>query len=241
MAIIRSITDGPARRGLDAVDLATLAVVVVAGLLRVPQPLHGDTLTFVHGGDVLVHGRLYADFWDIKPPGIFYFTALGGLLFGFDEVGQHLFELLYMTVTAGLALLAARTLPGRTRRFGNLAVLLAWVPHYAVGTCFFALQIEGIIGPALLASAFLGLREEKGARFASGCMAAWIIAAKQLFAPLILVFWWLSIRHRGGRAQARETAAPLLAGAVLVAVVLALPFALQGTLGEVLRTVFVYP
>lgn len=214
--------------------------MALAGVLRVPQPLHGDTLTFVHGGDVLVHGKLYADFWDIKPPGIFYFTALGGLLFGFHEIGEHLFELLYMTFTAALALFAARTLPGRSRRFGNVAVLLAWVPHYAVGTCFFALQIEGIVGPALLACAFLGLRPEKGARFASGCIAAWIIASKQLFAPLVLAFWWLSIREHG-KGRVRETAAPLLAGAGLVAVLLALPFAAQGTLGEVMRTLFVYP
>ncbi|NJK97534.1 MAG: glycosyltransferase family 39 protein [Bacteroidales bacterium] len=38
---------------------------------------------------------LYRDFWDIKQPGIFYFFLVGGKLFGFNEFGIHLLELLY--------------------------------------------------------------------------------------------------------------------------------------------------
>lgn len=228
------------RRRFDLVDLATIAAVVAAGVLRLPQPLHGDTVSFMHGGQVLLHGGLYRTFWDIKPPGIFYFNAAGGALFGFDDLGLHTFELLLTSAAAVLTLLAARSL-SLSRGFANLVVLFAFVPHYALGTAFYALQTEALVGPWLLACAWLATRGSSGSRLASGACGAVAIAFKQVFAPIVLFFWIVALREAGGSKALRRVGGPLLLGAVLTTALLAAPFALDGTLGTLLGVLFVEP
>ena len=58
------------------------------------------------GAEQWLSGHVYfRDFWDLKPPGIHLFDLIGGALFGFDEVGIHLFELLRSMTLAGLLVL----------------------------------------------------------------------------------------------------------------------------------------
>ena len=47
---------------------------------------------------------LSRDLFDIKQPGIYVFYAFGGLLFGFNEVGIRLFELVYWLAFSVFAL-----------------------------------------------------------------------------------------------------------------------------------------
>jgi hypothetical protein len=76
----------------------------------VPESFFGDqALNALMGKVIASGGAPYADLWDLKHPGVFFFFAAGGMLFGFDEVGIHLFELLWMLVTA----LAVRVMAGR--------------------------------------------------------------------------------------------------------------------------------
>jgi hypothetical protein len=51
---------------------------------------------------------LYRDFWDVKQPGIYWFYLAAGTLFGFDEVGIHTFELVYMVAFAAVLLISLK-------------------------------------------------------------------------------------------------------------------------------------
>ena len=69
----------------------------------------GDQALFAVYARELTRGAvLYRDLFDLKPPGIFLFYAAGGLLFGFTEVGIHLFELLYWLAFSAFAIVALR-------------------------------------------------------------------------------------------------------------------------------------
>src|SRR5579864_415008 len=88
--------------------LALIAVVLI-GLVHLPQPFHDDQAFFTIGAWKMSHGAvLYRDYWDIKQPGIFLFYLAGGKLLGFNEVGIHGFELLYMVTLALVLMLTLR-------------------------------------------------------------------------------------------------------------------------------------
>jgi hypothetical protein len=104
----RTISGPP--RGRRALDVIVFTAVTFVGLARVPESFFGDqALNALMGKVIASGGAPYADLWDLKHPGVFFFFAAGGMLFGFDEVGIHLFELLWMLVTA----LAVRVMAGR--------------------------------------------------------------------------------------------------------------------------------
>lgn len=79
------------------------------GIANLPRALAGDQALFVIFSRELQQGTvLYRDLWDAKQPGIFAFYWLSSSLFGSDEVGVHLGELV---VLLALTLVLQRTLP----------------------------------------------------------------------------------------------------------------------------------
>jgi hypothetical protein len=97
---MRTVSEGfdvQARTRLCAI--AGLALVAVLALLHLWYPFDDDQGLFAFGARELAHGaRIYADFWDLKQPGIYWYYEVAGSLFGFDEVGIHLFDLGWMLI-----------------------------------------------------------------------------------------------------------------------------------------------
>ena len=88
-------TATPTRTSI-ATNALALCVVVLAGGLCLAWPFWGDQALFtVYSREMTEGAVLYRDLFDVKQPGIFLFYAAGGLLFGFTEIGIHLFELVY--------------------------------------------------------------------------------------------------------------------------------------------------
>ena len=78
-------------------------------LVNLPQPFTGDQALFTIRASEMSDGKiLYRDLWVPKQPGIFYFYFVGGMLFGFNEIGVHTFELLYMTALSIVLILALK-------------------------------------------------------------------------------------------------------------------------------------
>src|ERR1044072_2235741 len=68
--------------------VGVLGLVAFVGLGALVQPFTWDQAVFALGAErLLAGGRLYVDYWDFKQPGIFWFFALAGRLFGVDEGG----------------------------------------------------------------------------------------------------------------------------------------------------------
>src|SRR4030095_3337989 len=82
-------------------DVVVFLCLLVLGAASLPIPFSGDQgLNLLIGKVISEGGAPYRDVWDLKHPGIFFFFAVGGSLFGFDEFGLHVFELIWMLTLA---------------------------------------------------------------------------------------------------------------------------------------------
>jgi len=231
---------------------AALAVVAFLGLGALLQPFTWDQAVFALGAErLLAGGRLYMDYWDFKQPGIFWFFALGGHLFGTDERGVHVLELLWM-----LALGAVTYGIGRGWLGARLA---AWAPiaacgfYYAVAGSWQLLQVEGLVGLPLALSLAASARAGR-ARSAAGL---WWIAAgvaggavlvfKLVLAPVLVAIWAVPagdrvMGERAGRVRAAlAILAPLALGILVPVGATVAVLARQGSLGIAWWTWVVFP
>ncbi|MBK9248128.1 MAG: glycosyltransferase family 39 protein [Ignavibacteria bacterium] len=64
-------------------------------------PLGADHFTFLRGGELVVNGgRMYVDYYDVKPPLIFYMFGIVGNILGFNELALRSFDLFWQVCTA---------------------------------------------------------------------------------------------------------------------------------------------
>jgi hypothetical protein len=188
------------------VNALALGLVVVAGGLCLARPFWGDQALFTVYAHQLTDGAvLYRDVFDVKQPGIFLFYALGGLLFGFSEVGIHLFELLYWIGFSAFALVALR--PYFTTRWApSLVPVFTVVAYYLYAGLLDLTQLEILVAfPILLAwwlidQAHPGTRRGLQRYAAAGLAAAAVVLLKHLYFLIILAFLgydMLRARRRG--------------------------------------------
>lgn len=85
----------------------------------------GDATLFAYGGRLILDGRIpYRDFWDNKPPLIFYLEALGYWCFGTSWLGPTLVQaLVYLLTVAAFAWLARKLHPEPHARAARMTFL----------------------------------------------------------------------------------------------------------------------
>jgi hypothetical protein len=180
---------------------AAIGAVLVAGLLSLPRALGGDQALFLYMAKSIHHGSvLYKDVWDAKQPGIYAFYFVAGNLFGFNEIGVHLAELVVMLT---LALVLQRTLPdfGFSARAAALSPLVVVLPYYVVATTWDLTQLEPLIGLPLYLGFWTSMRARRSdahdARWqlAAGACAAVVTIFKLLYLPYGFVFLAYSMRR----------------------------------------------
>lgn len=234
-------------------QILVLAIVVLIGLLHLSQPFYDDPAFFTIGAQGISKGEiLYRDFWDIKQPGIFAFYLAGGKVFGFDEVGEHAFELLYLI---GLSLVLMRTMKKyyRPRWVAAVCPLLTVGVYYGVSGIHHLGQVEGLVGfPMFLCLWFAYSSTEPGkARmvplFLSGIMGGFVLLLKLIFLPIVAAFWLTTIVYvlkkepQRRLAQAVRYLAAVSGGLLIPLFIVAVYFARVGALGIMLYTCFSYP
>ncbi len=230
-----------------------LMIVTALGLLNLQYPFVADqTMAFFAAKTVAGGGTLYVDFWDNKLPGLVWFYAAAGALFGFDEIGVHLLELLWMLV---FALVLMVTLAREfTVRWAVAGVPVAVIgTYYAASDPFHLTQLEMLVALPVYLSAWLATRTPSAARplalmqFLSGVCAGVTVTFKIVFAPLFVLFWlvaWYYLWRAGLRDWRRMALcllAPVSAGVALVIGLVAGWFWYEGALWELYWTAFVYP
>jgi hypothetical protein len=227
-----------------------LLAVLALGLIHLPHPFDWDQSLFTLGAERLASGGvLYRDFWDVKQPGIYWFYTVGGWLFGFNEVGIHLFELLWMMAFALTLLVTLR------RRWGpgpaaTLAPLFTVGAYYAAAGNQQLTQVEGLVGLPLYLTLWFATdgRDEKprAARaFLSGLCGAVVLIFKLVFLPLVGIIWLLALRAAARRGGARcalgSLVLPVSIGFALPLAVTLAYFARHDQLGMLVWTYFTYP
>jgi len=200
---------------------AVLAAVGFCGLGALVQPFTWDQAVFALGAErLLAGGRLYVDYWDFKQPGIFWFFALGGRLFGMHEFGVHCLELAWMLALALVVQRVARHWLGGTA--SALAPLAVAGFYFQAAAAWHLLQVEGLVLLPLTLS-FAGAWH--GAR--SGRVRGWLAAGaaggialvfKLALAPLLVAIWLVPLAtclRRGGRPQSTRALLALATGTLV--------------------------
>jgi hypothetical protein len=199
---------GPAitgfRRSRTSAVLA-IGAVVLAGAVCLAMPFWGDQALFTVYARELTRGAvLYRDVFDVKQPGIFIFYALGGQLFGFTEVGIHLFELAYWVAFSAFCVAALRPYFA-TRRGSPLVPVSTVVVYYLYAELLDLTQIEILVAFPLLLAWWLIDRADPSTRdglrrlAAAGLVAAVVVLMKHLYILIVfgfLIYWVLRIRRR---------------------------------------------
>ncbi|MBN3873230.1 hypothetical protein [Nostoc sp. JL33] len=181
---------------LNRIDFLILIVIVIIGLIHLPFPFDGDQAFFRLGALEMQQGKvLYRDFWDVKQPGIFYFYFLAGTLFGFNEIGIHVFELIYMVFFSIILLLTLKSY-FRHQIIASLVPLLTVGVYYTVSGAWHLTQVEALVGFPLFICLWLtyqSFKYEGKQRFflilLSGFIGGILIIFKLILLLILLSFW----------------------------------------------------
>ena len=224
---------------------ASMVVVALAGAVNVPLPFTGDEALYTLGARELSHGAvMYRDFWDFKPPGIYWFYEAGSALLGFTEVGQHTWELLWWLAFAAFL---AYVLRGRLRH-----PLLAALAPLVVAAYLLVLrpndlgQVEDLLAIPLFVSMW-AVDDSRGPLprwrwFVSGVAGAIVVLLKHPFAIIPLAFWlraFVRAKRRDDRFDVRAAGA-LVLGFVVPLVPVVVYFAATRQWGNVWWTYVEY-
>jgi hypothetical protein len=234
-------------------DWIVFTGVISLGLLRLSYPFDGDQALFTLGAKTIHQGGiLYRDFWDLKQPGIYAFYLLAGRLFNFNELGVHLFELIYMTVFAVVLRLALSSYY-QSIAIACLTPFLTVGVYYLVSTTWHLTQVEGLVGFPLFLVLWFSIKaiNFKVPKFSwlffSGIMGGIVLLFKLLFLPILGMFWIITLFHavRNNRTPWLKT---LVQMGVPIALGLSLPllivlgyFAHFDLLGLLYQTFIEYP
>jgi hypothetical protein len=226
-----------------ALHVAVFGFVVLVGALALAVPFWGDQALFAVYGRQLNDGAvLYRDVFDLKQPGIFAFYALGGRVFGFTEVGIHLFELLYWLAFAVFAV-------GALREHFASRWAAALVPAFTVGVYYLyaqmidLTQIEALVAFPILAAWWLIDRfaypggGQTVAYSAAGALTAAVALGKHLYLLIIVGFLAYALlrarRHGAATRDIARAAAAFSAGLLVPLLLVAAYFGAHGQLERI--------
>ncbi len=187
-----------ATRNVLLLTLAASAILLAPTIL---WPFDYDQGTFAYGGWAILHGqRPYIDFWDIKPPYIFYTYAAAFAMFGNSVRAIRIFDYLNALLTIGLLFTLATRL-WKDAPWRNLAAAmasLAFVVQYYIFGHWDTAQTETYSLPLLIGAELLVIqRNESKLLLRSVCAGALIGIAfyfkfpNALFLGLIAATIWL--------------------------------------------------
>ncbi len=239
----------PLRVTLRQATVATIALIVVLGALRLFDPFSGDQALFLVAAEKLhAGGVLYRDFWDIKQPGIFTFFLGGGLLFGFTQLGLHAADLAWGLIFT-VALIFALRDSLEDRRWSAFAPLAIVGAYFTGSSPWHLLQVEGLVGLPLFCSAWFaiaaaGRRQRRSLVVLSGVSAGIVILFKLLLGGVVLavvIALGAVMFRRNERRTMLEFAGIWIVGVVIPLAGFAAYVAHFGLVREVATTFFVLP
>jgi hypothetical protein len=170
-----------------------LLLTVIVLSITLFFPISHDLSIFMLGGKAILEGKkLYVDFFDLKPPLIYYLFAFIEFIFGFDEFKVRIFDFIYQLFTVySIVFVLNKTINSR-----NLAMFggLVYASIYANLNYFGTFQIEGLIGLPLVWIIYLLFFNDKSKNkklILTGILNGLIVSLNLTFAiitlPIILI------------------------------------------------------
>lgn len=194
---------------------------------------------------------LYRDIWDIKQPAIFIFYLIAGKFFGFNEVGIHLFELIYWLCPALIMIFGLRNYFNKPV-FAVLTPLFTIGIYYSVSGSWHFTQTEGLVCFPLFMTLwfcqkFLENPNKKSLVFLSGICGGIVVLFKLLFIIILFFFWICFLAYcyflffRTDKKQRLIINGLIALGFLTPIVLVILYFANNDSLSILFYTTFVYP
>ena len=222
---------------LPVLVLLVLVILVVVRLFYLPLAFDRDEGSYLYFGELILHAKVpYQDFYEIKPPGIFYSYALIAAVFGTTTIGAHA-ALLLIKIASGYLLFQI------SRRYVNASYAWLTVLAYGLYSTNPYLQDLAMVSEHLTTLCVLGAiwmlhqaLDKKKSRWwiGSGAVLAWGVLIKQTglfyFLPVIII--------AVGESRAQQQSIPWkgllkLGGASLITGLLVLlVLGIQGSLPE---------
>jgi 4-amino-4-deoxy-L-arabinose transferase-like glycosyltransferase len=227
-------------------------VLALCALLLIPTLFWNFTYdqgTFAYGGTAILNGeRPYVDFWDIKPPNIFYAYAGAFALFGQSVFAIRLDAYLNALLTIALLFILASRLYRNTpwRHISGAMASLAFVLQFYVMGDWNTAQVEDYSLPWLLGAMLLAVpnktRRTDRRILLRAAVAGLLLAVATfykfpngLFILLIAATFWLYTERGDHRPAITSLAAGFLVGCGLHVLFLAMTGAL-GSLWHITTT-----
>lgn len=235
---------------IDAIALVCASLIIFSiGWSRLYDPFAGDQALFLIGAQKLhAGGVLYRDFWDIKQPGIFAFFLLGGLLFGFNQIGEHAADLIWQLAFAGALVLVLRECFSKQRFVAAFAPIAVVGAYYAGSSSWHLLQVEELVGLPLFCCTYLLIealrKSSKRLAIASGVFGGIVLGFKLVFFVILVglicavIF---SMRATTTRDILRATFAQWSIGVLIPIAVVGGYAVVHSTEAVTLRTTFILP
>lgn len=225
----------------SAASIAFIALLSRVFLAAIPMTR--DEGAYGYLGKLAAKGFTpYVEFYEMKPPLLFYLYGLGGSLFGFTDLGLRLFGLLLNLSSCILIFLILRRYISKSYAMVSSALFaMLSINPFAFG---FTMVAEHIVNTLLLLSIFLAHKSygPKGFKFLiiGGAVFSMAILTKQsaiVFAPLFLLYF---ILERSKIAWIRQTIW-FAGGALIPAILVSLYLLITGALDEAMYWLIKYP
>lgn len=188
-------------------NLAHPIVLLFLALILVPTiflPLGIDQSIFARGGEVLFgKGKLYIDYFELKPPLLFLFYGISGIIFGKSDIGYRFFDFIWQLFTIYSLLYIVRRVT-KNKNTGIVAAAVYAVLYTSMGHSE-TMECESFIAPAIVWLIYLissNIYHSNRTAFVRGALAGFIFGLKftfgLTFATLLL---WEIIEEKNDRLK----------------------------------------
>ena len=220
------LTSGTTTLLLSSLAIVTGLMALSCRLFLSAYPMNRDEGTYGYLGSLAIKGLVpYVDFYEMKPPVLYYLYGLGGTLFGFSDFGLRFFGLLLNLASAVLIyLILLRYIDKVYALVASALFAMLSINLYALG---FTMVAEHIVNTFVLLSFYLLIRsyDHKGLllMILAGASFAMAILTKQtaiLLSPLFLLHLVMQRKDKSWIRQGLTFACGALVPALLVLVYL---------------------
>jgi hypothetical protein len=223
--------------------IALIMVALVSRIFLGDIAMTRDEGMYGYLGQLAIRGFIpYVDFYEMKPPALFYLYGLGGTLFGFTDMGLRLFSLLVNAVSCLMIYLILQR--HISRLFAFIAVVLFALLSTNPFAFGFAMVAEHLVSMFVLVSLYFVQKnnEDAGLKYIliAGAAFGLAILTKQTAIIFSLVFLVYFIVERRKKAWLRQTIL-YAAGVMIPTVVVLLLLGITGSLDEAFYWMIKYP
>ena len=222
-------------------SLLVILLTIIGRINLLEVPLSRDEGTYGLLGKLAMNGKIpYLDFYEMKPPVLYYSVGIGGQIFGFSDTGYRIFLLMVNVVSSFL--LYAICKKYTSIKIGAIAAAIFSMLSLNLYAFGFALVAEHIVNLFIILSLyFILVTEHKYKLILAGVTFALALFTKQtaiLISPVIaLLIYFQSDNFKHFITNLLW----LTAGVLSVTFMVLLFLIITGSLNEALFWIWTYP